>query len=66
MEYYFNFKINFEKKNSSLKEIQNADTSTEEDVNIDESVSPDEPLYCICKNVAYGTMVACDNKEVIM
>ena len=22
-----------------------------------------EPLYCFCKNVSYGDMIACDNKE---
>jgi len=37
--------------------------STEEDV--DEPIDPNEPRYCICNQVAYGTMVACDNKGVI-
>lgn len=36
--------------------------STEEDV--DEPIDPNEPRYCICNQVAYGTMVACDNKGV--
>ena len=22
-----------------------------------------EPLYCFCKNVSYGDMIACDNKN---
>ncbi|XP_001949763.1 inhibitor of growth protein 3 isoform X2 [Acyrthosiphon pisum] len=39
---------------------QNSQTSTEEDV--DEPIDPNEPRYCICNQVAYGTMVACDNK----
>ncbi|XP_050420723.1 inhibitor of growth protein 3-like [Adelges cooleyi] len=34
--------------------------SNEEDV--DEPIDPNEPRYCICNQVAYGTMVACDNK----
>lgn len=38
--------------------------STEEDM--DEPIDPNEPRYCICNQVAYGTMVACDNKGVIM
>jgi len=38
--------------------------STEEDV--DEPIDPNEPRYCICNQVAYGTMVACDNKGVII
>jgi hypothetical protein len=24
---------------------------------------PDEPTYCLCKEVSYGDMVACDNKD---
>lgn len=39
---------------------QNSQMSTEEDV--DEPIDPNEPRYCICNQVAYGTMVACDNK----
>lgn len=27
-----------------------------------ESYDPNEPRYCICNEVAFGTMVACDNK----
>ena len=23
-----------------------------------------EPRYCVCQNVSYGDMVACDNREV--
>lgn len=41
---------------------QNSQLSTEEDV--DEPIDPNEPRYCICNQVAYGTMVACDNKGV--
>jgi hypothetical protein len=26
-------------------------------------VDPNEPVYCICKQVAYGAMVACDNEN---
>lgn len=24
---------------------------------------PDEPTYCVCNQVSYGEMVACDNEE---
>lgn len=34
--------------------------STEE-----EESDPNEPRYCICNQVSYGEMVACDNKDVI-
>lgn len=27
-------------------------------------VDPNEPIYCFCKQVAFGEMVACDNDEV--
>lgn len=34
---------------------------------VDESIieaDPDEPRYCVCNEVAYGDMVACDYKKV--
>lgn len=43
----------------------------EEVTNVSEAVDdaimeadPDEPRYCICNEVAFGDMVACDNKKV--
>lgn len=30
----------------------------------DEPIDPNEPVYCYCKQVSYGDMVACDNPEV--
>lgn len=27
---------------------------------------PSEPRYCLCNQVSYGNMVACDNESVIM
>lgn len=27
-------------------------------------VDPSEPRYCICNEVSYGDMVACDNRDV--
>lgn len=29
------------------------------------SYDPNEPRYCICNQVSYGDMVACDNEAVI-
>ncbi|EMD00625.1 hypothetical protein BAUCODRAFT_28971 [Baudoinia panamericana UAMH 10762] len=26
-------------------------------------IDPDEPRYCVCGNVSYGTMIACDNED---
>jgi hypothetical protein len=41
------------------------------DVNIDANAEnpdwtydPNEPRYCICNQVSYGDMVACDNEDV--
>jgi hypothetical protein len=28
-------------------------------------VDPNEPTYCICSQVSYGAMIACDNEEVL-
>lgn len=28
------------------------------------SYDPNEPRYCICNQVSYGDMVACDNEDV--
>ncbi|GAB5587010.1 hypothetical protein Unana1_01910 [Umbelopsis nana] len=30
----------------------------------DMPVDPNEPVYCVCRQVSYGEMVACDNDEV--
>ncbi|KAF2486444.1 hypothetical protein BDY17DRAFT_315251 [Neohortaea acidophila] len=29
----------------------------------EEYIDPDEPRYCICGDVSWGTMIACDNEE---
>jgi hypothetical protein len=28
------------------------------------TVDPNEPTYCICKQVSFGEMIACDNEAV--
>lgn len=38
---------------------QNLDTE-----NPDWTYDPNEPRYCICNQVSYGDMVACDNEDV--
>jgi hypothetical protein len=30
-----------------------------------EDDDPDEPTYCLCDDVSYGTMIACDNEKVM-
>ena len=44
-----NRKRKYEKK--AATKLQNAD------------IDPNEPLYCSCKRVAFGDMIACDNDE---
>jgi hypothetical protein len=34
--------------------------TTVNDIDID-AVDPDEPRYCICNDVSWGTMIACEN-----
>ena len=29
----------------------------------DDGISPDEPRYCLCGDVSWGTMIACDNED---
>ncbi|KAF1823309.1 uncharacterized protein K489DRAFT_317974, partial [Dissoconium aciculare CBS 342.82] len=30
---------------------------------VDDDVAPNEPTYCLCGDVSWGTMIACDNEE---
>jgi inhibitor of growth protein 4 len=32
---------------------------------VDEGIDPNEPTYCICNQVSFGEMIACDNDDVI-
>ena len=38
--------------------------STDPDADQDWNFDPSEPRYCICNQVSYGEMVACDNQDV--
>jgi len=44
---------------------QAASTSSTGDV-LDMPVDPNEPTYCICHQVSYGQMIACDNPECLL
>lgn len=48
-----------------------SDPGAGSDVNVDPNAEnpdwtydPNEPRYCICNQVSYGDMVACDNEDV--
>jgi hypothetical protein len=32
---------------------------------VDLPIDPNEPVYCMCKQVAFGNMIACDNPQVL-
>ncbi|KAJ0784342.1 putative chromatin regulator PHD family [Helianthus annuus] len=31
---------------------------------MDQPIDPNEPTYCVCHQVSYGDMIACDNENV--
>jgi hypothetical protein len=39
---------------------------TEESIEDEWAPEPNEPRYCLCNQVSYGDMVACDNPDVRM
>lgn len=41
-----------------------ADTEMEEVDDEGNPISPEEPRYCLCNRVSFGTMIQCDNTEV--
>ena len=55
--------------NASKKDKGNADSASggDGDVDVDDEgnvIDPDEPRYCLCNRVSFGTMISCDNNEV--
>ncbi|KKY28052.1 putative phd finger domain-containing protein [Diplodia seriata] len=49
------------KKGRNLKTEDKADAMQHEAW---EDIDPNEPRYCLCKDVSYGAMIACDNENV--
>lgn len=41
-----------------------ASSTTPTTMDLDLPVDPNEPTYCICNQVSFGEMVACDNPNV--
>ncbi|TVU45025.1 hypothetical protein EJB05_04494, partial [Eragrostis curvula] len=33
-------------------------------MDVDQTIDPNEPTYCICHQISYGDMIACDNENV--
>ena len=38
----------------------------EDDDDDEEEVDEDEPTYCICEDVSWGVMIACESEDVSM
>jgi hypothetical protein len=46
--------VKYDKVRGCFEEIDGA---------IEQEIDPNEPVYCICRNVAFGEMISCDNPE---
>ena len=49
---------------SPMEGLVDETVETEEWVEGEWAPDPNEPRYCLCNQVSYGDMVACDNPEV--
>ena len=56
-------KVSVGKRKAAPKKGGKTGAGQEKEVE-DVPVDPDEPRYCICGDVSWGTMVACENGEV--
>jgi hypothetical protein len=57
------------KKTFGSREQGHKDGTTREDIRIDEDgvleeIDPNEPRYCLCGDVSFGTMICCENQDV--
>jgi hypothetical protein len=53
------------RKRTTTSAAVSDDKMKKEDLgDMDEPIDPDEERYCICGDVSWGTMVACENEEV--
>lgn len=60
-------KVGVSRRKSAPKKKQTTATATApkpiEEIVPEEYVDPNEPRYCICGDVSWGTMIACDNDD---
>ena len=40
--------------------LENDDNGDENGAN---AIDPNEPVYCVCRQIAHGDMIACDNED---
>jgi hypothetical protein len=57
-------KVSMGRRKTKPKKPGSARKGEERDGEDEEVIDPDEPTYCICGDVSWGTMVACDNQDV--
>ena len=51
-------------KNAASSAEQTGEGEEEEDDEDREEIDPNEPTYCVCGDVSFGTMIACENEDV--
>jgi hypothetical protein len=52
------------KKKNKKNQQQPVNSGESEDMETDEiQIDPNEPVYCVCRKVSYGNMVACENPD---
>ncbi|KAI1074347.1 hypothetical protein F5B20DRAFT_563859 [Whalleya microplaca] len=52
---------NRKEKGASQQPEQEVEVEVDDDGNV---IDPDEPKYCLCNRVSFGTMIQCDNVDV--
>lgn len=50
--------------NNAAKKTAEGVAKEQEDEATAEEIDPNEPRYCLCGDVSYGTMICCENSEV--
>jgi hypothetical protein len=52
------------KKKARTKKDKDKAEEMEEVDDEGNAIDPDEPRYCLCNRVSFGTMIQCDNMDV--
>jgi hypothetical protein len=54
------------KKKKNKKNQQQANPLESDEMETDEiQIDPNEPVYCVCRRVSYGNMIACENPDCL-
>nr|CAH0112301.1 unnamed protein product [Daphnia galeata] len=52
--------------NEPMEVVTEETMETEESIEDEWAPEPNEPRYCLCNQVSYGDMVACDNPDCLL